>query len=356
MDGQRRQWPVLAAAGLLFAGVAAGAPTEQTTSDTQAVPSVRTPAEQRTERGGGVRPPEVVTAASRVTPDGRIIVWPSPVAGVIPGAVYVAYQRAVAAVGEAQPGCHLPLSLLAAIGKVESGHARGGRLDATGTTVSPILGPTLDGGPGLAAIADTDGGAFDDDIRWDRAVGPMQFIPGTWRRWATDGNDDGDANPHNMFDAAGAAGRYLCANGRDLATDDGLDAAILSYNNSPSYLRIVRTWMVAYEQGATTPVDWTPPTDQPDSAPTAPATPTAPAPAPARPDDGVEPPPVAAPAPPPPAEPEQPAPTPQPTNPVTGLVCTVDGVVDGVGGLLTGIGGLLTGTAPAEPAPAGEDC
>ncbi|OEV19807.1 hypothetical protein AN219_27625, partial [Streptomyces nanshensis] len=75
--------------------------------------------------------------------------------------------------------------------------ARGGDLRSDGTTRRPILGPVLDG-DGFARITDTDGGAWDGDTRFDRAVGPMQFIPGTWRSWGADGNGDGRKDPHNI--------------------------------------------------------------------------------------------------------------------------------------------------------------
>ncbi len=54
----------------------------------------------------------------------------------------------------------------------------------------PVRGPALSGGA-FSAIRDTDGGRYDGDPVWDRAVGPMQFIPGTWRIWGADGNGDG---------------------------------------------------------------------------------------------------------------------------------------------------------------------
>ena len=81
--------------------------------------------------------------------------------------------------------------LLAGIGKVESAHASGGRVEANGNTRGKILGPVLDGGPGMAAITDTDQGLYDGNTAWDRAVGPMQFIPGTWQAFGADGNGDG---------------------------------------------------------------------------------------------------------------------------------------------------------------------
>jgi hypothetical protein len=163
-----------------------------------------------------------------------------------------------------------------------------------------------------------------------------------------------------VFDASGAAGRYLCAGGRDLATEDGLRAAVLSYNNSGSYLRIVLNWMLVYERGAVvvpgftgTPEDVVPGGTRPPPGTTVPPVPPG----------TTEPPPASSPAPPPPTTPEEPgepapptsSPTPPPpgdvlTGTVGGLVCVVDGVLDGATGLL---GGLLG--APVTPAP-DENC
>ncbi|MEU9603480.1 lytic transglycosylase domain-containing protein [Streptomyces sp. NPDC048057] len=166
----------------------------------------------------------------------------------IPATVLAAYRSAEAAVRRSDPGCGLPWQLLAAIGKVESGQARGGRLDSRGTTLAPILGPVLDG-VRFAHVPDTDGGAYDGDTRYDRAVGPMQFIPSTWGRWGQDANGDGRRDPHNVHDAALAAGRYLCAGERDLTVAADLDRAILSYNRSRAYVRTVLAWLVFYRSG-----------------------------------------------------------------------------------------------------------
>ncbi|MBT2402304.1 lytic transglycosylase domain-containing protein [Streptomyces sp. ISL-87] len=166
----------------------------------------------------------------------------------IPASVLAAYRRAEETVGESDPGCGLRWQLLAAIGKVESGQARGGRVDAAGTTLRPILGPVLDGN-GFANIRDTDGGAYDGDAVYDRAVGPMQFIPSTWAVWGQDADGDGRRNPNNVHDAALAAGRYLCAGNRDLRVSVDLDRAVLSYNQSGEYLRTVRSWFTSYLRG-----------------------------------------------------------------------------------------------------------
>ncbi|MCC5035300.1 lytic transglycosylase domain-containing protein [Streptomyces sp. WAC 00631] len=181
---------------------------------------------------------------------------PSPGAGpvvaaghaAIPGAVLSAYRKAEASLARSAPGCELRWQLLAAIGQVESGQARGGRVDAAGTTYTPIIGPQLNG-RGFAEIRDTDGGAYDGDSSYDHAVGPMQFIPSTWAVWGADGNGDGAADPHNVHDAALSAGRYLCAGGRDLSRARDLGLAILSYNRSQEYLRTVLAWYGYFSDG-----------------------------------------------------------------------------------------------------------
>ncbi|MFD5802112.1 lytic transglycosylase domain-containing protein [Streptomyces sp. NPDC127020] len=172
----------------------------------------------------------------------------------IPATVLRAYRAAEAAVGRTDPRCRLPWELLAAIGKVESGQARGGAVDRKGTTLSRITGPPLNG-RGFALIRDTDGGAHDGDTVYDRAVGPMQFLPSTWARWGADGNRDGRADPNNVFDAALAAGHYLCAGDRDLGRAADLDRAVLSYNNSRAYVELVRYWMEFYSRGVHTVPD-----------------------------------------------------------------------------------------------------
>ncbi|MCB0971789.1 MAG: hypothetical protein KDA97_09800, partial [Acidimicrobiales bacterium] len=133
--------------------------------------------------------------------------------------------------------CAVPWWLIAGIGRVESGHGSSGgsQLEPNGDTAPPIIGIALDGRPGTQAIADTDGGRFDQDPTWDRAVGPMQFIPGTWGRWAVDGNADGDASPHNLYDAALAAADYLCYSRGDLDTEARQREALSAYNRSTPY-------------------------------------------------------------------------------------------------------------------------
>lgn len=188
----------------------------------------------------------------------------------IPASILAAYKQAEQTVATTDPSCRLPWQLLAAIGKVESGQARGGRVDANGTASPRILGPALNG-QGFALIKDTDGGAYDGDAVHDRAVGPMQFIPSTWASWGQDANGDGRKDPNNIYDAALAAGRYLCANDRDLALAADLDKAVLSYNRSTEYLRTVRSWFSYYQRGTH---------EIPDGTGTLPSTPSTPTPSP----------------------------------------------------------------------------
>ncbi|MFB7593869.1 lytic murein transglycosylase [Streptomyces sp. NPDC056160] len=172
----------------------------------------------------------------------------TPAEAGIPATVLDAYKKAEAELRASRPGCNLPWQLLAAIGRVESGQARGGQVDANGTTLTPILGPVLNGS-GFANISDTDHGLYDGDSTYDRAVGPMQFIPSTWEWAGRDGNGDGKKDPNNVYDAALATGHYLCRNDWDLSDQADLNSAILSYNHSQEYLNTVLTWLEYYRRG-----------------------------------------------------------------------------------------------------------
>lgn len=167
----------------------------------------------------------------------------------IPAPALRAYVAAARAANQSSPGCGIGWNTVAAVGFVESHHGAfgGGSLDSAGQAGGPVVGPSLDGN-GFAAIADTDAGALDGDARWDRAVGPMQFIPSTWQLAGQDGNGDGTADPFDIDDAAFSAASYLCAHGRDLTTAHGWTGAIYSYNQSDTYLVQVRDQATAYAQ------------------------------------------------------------------------------------------------------------
>ncbi|WP_261560816.1 lytic transglycosylase domain-containing protein, partial [Frankia tisae] len=157
----------------------------------------------------------------------------------IPARVLAAYRKAATRTATEHPGCHLPWQLLAGIGRIESGHAVGRPITPDGTITLPILGPPLNGRHGHALVRDTDRGALDHDTTYDRAVGPMQFIPTTWHTAGRDNSGDQRADPHNIDDATLAAAGYLCRSHRDLAVPAQLRTAIFSYNPSASYVHAV---------------------------------------------------------------------------------------------------------------------
>lgn len=170
----------------------------------------------------------------------------------IPGTSLKAYRNAERTMAAAYPGCGISWNLLAGIGRIESGHANGGATDARGTAVRPIYGPALDGTlPGNEIIIQS---AQAGRVSYVRAMGPMQFLPGTWARYASDGDGDGKADVQNVFDSALAAARYLCSGGLNLREQSQVMTAILRYNNSVAYARNVLGWAAAYATGVV-PVD-----------------------------------------------------------------------------------------------------
>jgi hypothetical protein len=154
----------------------------------------------------------------------------------IPQVALQSYGYAESVLGQTQPSCHLSWTMLAGIGSIESNHGRhgGATLQADGTSVPKILGVQLSGAT-TARIPDTDKGVLDQDTKFDRAMGAMQFIPSTWKKWGIDADNDGKADPFDLDDAAVSSGYYLCAGGRDLSTADGWWSAVLSYNNLTTY-------------------------------------------------------------------------------------------------------------------------
>lgn len=74
------------------------------------------------------------------------------------------------------------------------------------------------------------------------ALGPMQFMPATWRSYGVDGNHDGLANIHDPADAIPAAARYLKASG----VDTNRYQAIYAYNHADWYVKNVEKWAATY--------------------------------------------------------------------------------------------------------------
>src|SRR3954451_6084930 len=207
-----------------------------------------------------IQAPASVSDGNLVAPgvgggDAQQIVADAATSG-IPSAALAAYQRAETVINAADPACHLDWQLLAAIGRVESNHGRadGNTLDDNGLATPGIYGVALNGSNSTTEIVDTDAGAFDKDSSYDRAVGPMQFIPSTWAVVGVDADGDGVRNPQDIDDAALGTAVYLCSGSDDLGTDAGRRAAVCRYNHSQSYVDLVLQIMAAYMSGDFTSV------------------------------------------------------------------------------------------------------
>ncbi|HEX4472772.1 MAG TPA: lytic murein transglycosylase [Nocardioides sp.] len=174
----------------------------------------------------------------------------------IPAVALAAYQRAATVIDTADRTCHMPWQLVAAIGRVESDHGRadGNVLTDRGIDKPGVYGPRLDGRHGTVLIKDTDAGQYDGDSTYDRAVGPMQFIPSTWAIVGVDADNDGRRDPQDIYDAALGSAVYLCSGPDDLATTAGQRSAVFRYNHSEKYVDLVLAVEAAYLRGDYTSV------------------------------------------------------------------------------------------------------
>ncbi|MFH8558866.1 NlpC/P60 family protein [Streptomyces celluloflavus] len=141
--------------------------------------------------------------------------------GDIPSKMLALYRQAAPAACQG-----LDWTVLAAIGKVETDHARH---------------PTMRSYAG--------------------AVGPMQFLPSTFKGYAypvPPGGAD-PPTPWDATDAVYAAARMLCANGAKSGTGKGVYKAIYSYNHADWYVRKVlaqaKTYAAAQPSGADSNAD-----------------------------------------------------------------------------------------------------
>ncbi|WZH37869.1 MAG: lytic murein transglycosylase [Microbacterium enclense] len=257
---RRPLWPWLIALVLLVGGGGAVvAQTQATALDVER--SAARVDHWRAAAPASLPPAAPTSAAADTAVDSSTVPVPLPAMILVPDATWTeavaartgipqralrAYASAALTVRAEQPDCGLGWNTLAALGSIESAHGAhaGGTLDAEGHPDPPIRGIALDG-TASAAIADTDGGRFDGDATWDRAVGPLQFIPATWERWGADANGDGVADPDQIDDAALAAGRYLCASG-EMTSPVGWRRAVFSYNHLDSYVDDVAASANAY--------------------------------------------------------------------------------------------------------------
>lgn len=233
-----------AATALTLAALLAASGAQQPLAHDVRPVAARIPAPAATSTLPVPQVPTYVRDVSTPATTGWSAVQVSRVPAPLDDQLLAAYSFAVAVAPER---CHLPLSLLAAIGQVESGNAAGHTLDAGHRVVPAIVGPALDGSK-YAAVPDTDAGALDGDTKWDRAVGPFQFIPSSWRVAGVDFDNDGVRDPQDVYDAAGAAMVYLCAADRDLDDPAQLADAVLAYNHSRAYLRTVQAWKAVFDQ------------------------------------------------------------------------------------------------------------
>jgi murein DD-endopeptidase MepM/ murein hydrolase activator NlpD len=157
---------------------------------------------------------ELVTGGAEICGDVPGEVSASGAAGSIPGNYLRAYEEAAEEYG-------LDWAVLAAIGFVESGH--GGGQEYTCVQGPPTV--------------------------YGRAVGPMQFLPSTWRIYGVDANGDGVRDPCHYRDAIFGAANYLVRSG---APED-YHRALYAYNNSHEYVQRVLELAEAYRNGEPIP-------------------------------------------------------------------------------------------------------
>ena len=217
---RRRRWPVLAAVAALGVLVVPPPGPHQRdvvaeVSDASALPMGLSSAATISFLSAGAPSGSIVLASAPAQVGDSAPIAPTVISGLaangIPNVALNAYRVAAARMGSAQPSCGIDWSLLAGIGRVETNHGRfrGAVLNSDGTSSPRIMGPPLNGVQ-FAFIRDTDGGSWDGDATFDRAVGPMQFIPATWRAYGIDADGTGSADPFNINDAALGAANYLC--------------------------------------------------------------------------------------------------------------------------------------------------
>ena len=246
--------PVVLAGAVAAApgGVGTAVPNDDMTAMAVAEPA---PTEGASVVAMTKRPSDFRFAATALGPPPPAAVISSPGGMRIPAMALTAYRKAEQTMAATTPGCGVSWNLLAGIGRIESSHANGGATDARGTAVRPIYGPVLDGSlPGNEIIVQSNVGGR---AVYARAMGPMQFLPGTWSRYASDGDGDGKADPQNIFDASLGAARYLCSGGLNLRNQAQVLTAILRYNNSMAYAENVMGWAAAYATGVA-PIDLPP--------------------------------------------------------------------------------------------------
>ena len=227
---------------------------------------------RRTRRGSGIGSTLLLVAALAglgvlgLYAVGRLSL-PSLDDGRIPTVAYEAYAAASAASPAVAPGCSVDWTVLAGISQVEARHGQmdeDHHLAPNGDVLPDVRGAALDGTRGTEPVPDTDGGELDGDATWDRAMGPLQFIPTTWAELGRDGNGDGVADPDNLYDAALTAAAHLCVRDPGDYSDRAvLRAALVGYNASGRYAEQVLGWIERYRTEPLSEVIESPDPDQP---------------------------------------------------------------------------------------------
>lgn len=162
----------------------------------------------------GVNPAKVVEAVTKVLGPGTSVLnlhetkYQAPADGGRPGGYLDLYKQA------ARSCSGMSWTVLAAIGQVESDHGRNAGRSSAG------------------------------------ALGPMQFLPSTWKAYGVDGDGDGKADIMNPYDAIPGAAKYLCANGAGQGGRQ-LYRAVFQYNHADWYvqkvLNLARAYSARYE-------------------------------------------------------------------------------------------------------------
>lgn len=116
----------------------------------------------------------------------------------IPPELLALYQDA------AEATCGMRWEVLAAVGKTETDHGRSAL-------------------PGVRSGANSAG-----------AMGPMQFLAGTWAAYGVDADGDGDRDVYDPVDAIWGAANYLCANG--VGDPQRERQALWAYNHDYAYV------------------------------------------------------------------------------------------------------------------------
>jgi hypothetical protein len=101
----------------------------------------------------------------------------------------------------------------------------------------------------LAAIGEIESGdGANEGPSTAGALGPMQFMPGTWAIWGMNGfSQTGKPDVWNPYDAVASAARMLCADGA-LNGTSGLSHAIFDYNHADWYVSEVLELASEYAQ------------------------------------------------------------------------------------------------------------